>query len=76
MSTFLVDVVDEEGKPFEANLPLVERLMSIFPNPGLDLGQESLHRAALTSIYKTKDSRFYHVHGMLPLHPGQNEHKK
>jgi hypothetical protein len=75
MSTFLVDVVDEEGKPFKANLSLVERLMSIFPNPGVDLGQESLHRVALTSIYKTKDSRFYHVHGMLSLHPSQNEHE-
>lgn len=75
MSTLLVDVVDKQGNPLEANLTLIERLRSIFPNPGVDLGQGSLHRAALTSIYKTKDSRFYHVHGMLPLHPSQNEDK-
>ncbi|KAJ6012055.1 hypothetical protein N7522_002410 [Penicillium canescens] len=69
MSTLLVDVVDEKGKPLEANLSVIERLMSIFPNPGVDLGQGSLHRAALTSIYKTKDSRFYHVHGSMNANP-------
>ncbi|KAJ5320049.1 hypothetical protein PENANT_c025G03727 [Penicillium antarcticum] len=69
MSLLLVDVVDEEGRPFKKNVSPVERLMSIFPTPGEDLDQGSPLRAAVTSIYKTKDSRFYHVHGGMNANP-------
>ncbi|KAL4869736.1 hypothetical protein BDV12DRAFT_184890 [Aspergillus spectabilis] len=69
MSTLLVDVVDDQGKPLNPSLSPIERLVQIFPTPGEDLGQGSLHRAAVTNIYKTKDARFYHVHGSMNANP-------
>ncbi|KAE8377932.1 CoA-transferase family III domain-containing protein [Aspergillus bertholletiae] len=64
MSTLLIDVVDESGKPATPNLSPIQRILSIFPTPGKDLGQDTPHRSAITNIYKTKDERCYHVHAL------------
>ncbi|GKZ95777.1 hypothetical protein CBS63078_7420 [Aspergillus niger] len=69
MSALLVDIVNEKGTTLDASSTPIQRLMKIFPTRGEDLGQGTLHRAALTSIYKTKDARFYHVHGSMNANP-------
>ncbi|RAL16070.1 alpha methylacyl-CoA racemase [Aspergillus homomorphus CBS 101889] len=69
MSTLLLDVVDDQGLTLGASSGPIQRLMKIFPAPGEDPEQGSLYRAALTNIYKTKDARFYHVHGSLDATP-------
>lgn len=63
MSTLLIDVVDENGKPANPDMSPLQRIASIFPSPGSNFGQETPHRSAITNIYKTKDGRCYHVHG-------------
>lgn len=34
-----------------------------YRSDGYHRSRESLHRVLATSIYKTRDDRFYHVHG-------------
>ncbi|KAI9932539.1 hypothetical protein ASPWEDRAFT_100847 [Aspergillus wentii DTO 134E9] len=69
MAPLLVDTVDKNGNPDSPHLSPWERMMAAFPNPGRDLGQGSLHRKAITNIYKTKDRRCYHVHGSTDAGP-------
>ncbi|KAL4861472.1 hypothetical protein BDV12DRAFT_66731 [Aspergillus spectabilis] len=69
MSTLLIEIVNENGTTLDASSTPIQRLMNIFPPPGEDLGQGTLHRSAVTSIYKTKDARFYHVHGSMNANP-------
>ncbi|KAE8168157.1 CoA-transferase family III domain-containing protein [Aspergillus tamarii] len=69
MSTLLIDVVDENGKPANPDMSPLQRIASIFPSPGSNFGQETPHRSAITNIYKTKDGRCYHVHGSMNATP-------
>jgi hypothetical protein len=64
MSTFFVDVVDEHGAPVGTGPSPMHRLAPLFQLPTRDEAQTSLWRASVTSIYKTKDNRFYHIHGV------------
>lgn len=34
-----------------------------FPNKDIHLGNSSAYRTLATNIYKTKDARFFHLHG-------------
>jgi hypothetical protein len=36
-----------------------------FPNADLHRAVDSIHKSLATNIYKTKDGRYYHVHGMV-----------
>ncbi|KJK67266.1 CoA-transferase family III [Aspergillus parasiticus SU-1] len=69
MSTLLIDVVDENGKPANPDMSPIQRIVSIFPNPVGTFGNETPHRSAITNIYKTKDGRCYHVHGSMNATP-------
>jgi hypothetical protein len=60
MSSLLQDVVGQDGKPENPNLSQVQRAMSVFP---FSPGESPVYRGAVTDIYRTKDWRFYHVHG-------------
>ena len=58
----LARVLDENGTvlPITALNPDSMKLYRGHDRPQLP---ESLHRILATGIYKTRDSRFYHVHG-------------
>jgi hypothetical protein len=60
MSSIVQDVVDQDGNPSNPNLSQMQRTMSVFP---FSPGESPKYRGAVTDIYKTKDGRFYHVHG-------------
>ena len=65
MSALLVDIVNEKGAPLKPELTPMARLQDVFPLPGPDLGQGTPLRASAHNIYKTKDNRFFHTHGLL-----------
>ncbi|OOO07739.1 L-carnitine dehydratase/bile acid-inducible protein F [Aspergillus oryzae] len=69
MSTLLIDMVDENGKPANPDMSPMQRIVSIFPSPVGTFGNETPHRSAITNIYKTKDGRCYHVHGSMDATP-------
>ncbi|KIK51480.1 hypothetical protein GYMLUDRAFT_50511 [Collybiopsis luxurians FD-317 M1] len=58
----------KDGKPTLMN-PLSENISKLFPNEDKHRSQASLHRILTTNIYKTKDGRFYHVHGSMNPEP-------
>lgn len=60
MSCLVLDVVGKDGKPENPNLSPMQRALSVFP---MNRGESPVYRGAATNIYKTKDGRFYHVHG-------------
>ena len=64
MTPFMGEMVKPDGEriPFNMSTPqvLVEHG---FKNQDLHRVSASLHRRILTNIYRTKDGRFYHVHG-------------
>lgn len=60
MSSVIQELVEVDGSTSNAHLPPLLRTMAVFPfNPG----ESPVYRGAATDIYKTKDGRFYHVHG-------------
>lgn len=52
----------EDGKPVPVD-PFSTDILKLFPNQDMHNSQKSLHRSLATNIYKTKDGRFYHLHG-------------
>ncbi|KIK51501.1 hypothetical protein GYMLUDRAFT_252022 [Collybiopsis luxurians FD-317 M1] len=58
----------KDGKPTLMN-PLSEDISKLFPSEDKHRSQASLHRILATNIYKTKDGRFYHVHGSMNPEP-------
>ncbi|KAL4861618.1 hypothetical protein BDV12DRAFT_207856 [Aspergillus spectabilis] len=69
MSTFFVDLVNERGEPVDAAPSPMHRIGPLFRLPAKDEAQSSLWRASVTSIYKTKDGKYYHIHGSLDARP-------
>lgn len=67
MSPMLAQVV-REGKPEPIGL-LASQNETLFPNQDLHRSGASLHRALATNIYKTKDGRFFHLHGSMNPEP-------
>jgi hypothetical protein len=61
MSPMIVQVV-KDGKPTPIDL-FSEDFAKFFPNQDLHRASASLHRTLATNIYKTKDGRFFHLHG-------------
>ena len=70
MSPFLTQIVGSDGKPQAIN-PFNASLMEEYGFKSWDLHRAggSLHRNLATNIYKTKDDRYYHVHGSLNPEP-------
>ncbi|CAN8104070.1 unnamed protein product [Discula destructiva] len=62
-----------EGKSFNGSAAtdpaLREEFSEYFPNYDIHKSQSSLYRNAVTSIYRTKDDRFFHVHGSMNPDP-------
>lgn len=61
MSPLLAQIV-KDGTPVRLD-PFSKEIQKSFPSRDLHRSQDSLHRVLATNIYKTKDGRFYHVHG-------------
>ncbi|KAI5921703.1 CoA-transferase family III [Camillea tinctor] len=64
MSPMLGQFVKGDGTPVHMD-PFSPETLSLFPSRDLHRSQASLHRTLATNIYKTKDGRFYHVHGSM-----------
>ncbi|KAI1357860.1 CoA-transferase family III [Xylaria arbuscula] len=58
----------DDGKPTQIDL-FGSEMARVFPNRDLHKSTEGLHRILATNIYKTKDNRFYHVHGSMNPDP-------
>lgn len=58
----LIGQVVKDGKPTPLTL-FSGGMAEMFPNQDLHRASASLHRTLATNIYKTKDGRFFHLHG-------------
>ncbi|KAJ5090280.1 hypothetical protein N7532_008964 [Penicillium argentinense] len=58
----------KDGVPTPVNLFSPE-LQKLFPSQDKHRAHASLHRTLATNIYKTKDGRYYHIHGNLNPEP-------
>ncbi|KAI2781687.1 CoA-transferase family III [Daldinia loculata] len=67
MSPFVACVV-KDGSPVRIN-PFSKEISEWFPNRDLHRAAGSQHRTLATNIYKTKDGRFYHIHGSMNPNP-------
>ncbi|KAI0846762.1 CoA-transferase family III [Daldinia vernicosa] len=67
MSPFLARVV-KDSRPVRINL-FSKEISEWFPNRDLHRAAGSQHRTLATNIYKTKDGRFYHIHGSMNPNP-------
>ncbi|KAI8961389.1 CoA-transferase family III [Daldinia sp. FL1419] len=67
MSPLIARVI-KDGNPVRLNL-FSKKTSEWFPNRDLHRTGISQHRALATNIYKTKDGRFYHVHGSMNPDP-------
>lgn len=67
MSVAIAQYLKEE-KPLPAD-PFSADILKLFPNQDRHNSQKSLHRSLTTNIYKTKDGRFYHLHGNMNPDP-------
>ncbi|KAI1651762.1 CoA-transferase family III [Daldinia loculata] len=67
MSPFVACVV-KDGSPVQMN-PFSKEISEWFPNRDLHRAAGSQHRTLATNIYKTKDGRFYHIHGSMNPNP-------
>jgi hypothetical protein len=68
MSTLLW-AIDPKGENISAgdatDADKSEKLLKYFPSYDLHRGWSTPHRGSTTNIYKTKDGRFFHLHGEL-----------
>ncbi|KAJ5058821.1 CoA-transferase family III domain-containing protein [Bipolaris maydis] len=64
----VVSQLIKDGKPVPIG-PLSEEVARLFPNQDKHRSLANLHRSLATNIYKTKDGRFYHLHGSMNPDP-------
>ncbi|RAH78834.1 CoA-transferase family III [Aspergillus japonicus CBS 114.51] len=64
MSPLLAQIVDSDGKPKPISL-LDPSMAQLFPEQDKHRATDGDHRRLATNIYKTKDGRFYHIHGSM-----------
>lgn len=62
MTPLIAQIVGPDGKPAPYS-PLTKGGEKLFPNEDKHRSNASLHRSLATNIYRTKDGRYYHVHG-------------
>lgn len=67
MSAIITQLIGKDGKP--TPLALSPEADELFPNADLHRSAVTLHRAGATNIFKTKDGRYYHVHGSMNPEP-------
>ncbi|KAJ5755445.1 hypothetical protein N7533_004988 [Penicillium manginii] len=58
----------KEGNPVPMD-PFSSETQKMFPNQDKHQSHASLNRSLVTNIYKTKDGRFYHMHGNMNPEP-------
>jgi crotonobetainyl-CoA:carnitine CoA-transferase CaiB-like acyl-CoA transferase len=58
----------KDGKPSSID-PSSADMQKLFPNQDRHGAWKSLHRILATNIYKTKDGRYYHLHGTMNPDP-------
>ena len=64
MTPFLTKVIDKNGQEQDLNAFKAQEMVDYgFKNWDRHRASASLHRVLATNIYRTKDGRFYHVHG-------------
>ncbi|KAI9730902.1 MAG: hypothetical protein M1834_005620 [Cirrosporium novae-zelandiae] len=68
MSAPLARILDKDGteSPITTTNP---KTLKMFPNGDKHRSCDSTHRMLATGIYKTRDGRFYHVHGSMNPDP-------
>lgn len=71
MSALLVEVNPDPSAPIQPTpiRELTEKYAIYFPNRDLHEMASTPYRKAVTNIYKTKDNRFFHLHGSLNPDP-------
>ncbi|KAF9772369.1 hypothetical protein IL306_009931 [Fusarium sp. DS 682] len=71
MSALLVEVNPDFSQPIQPTpiRELTEKYATYFPNRDLHQMASSPFRKAVTNIYKTRDNRFFHLHGSLNPDP-------
>ncbi|KAI0106555.1 CoA-transferase family III [Hypoxylon sp. NC0597] len=62
--SLLITSIIKDGKAVPIN-PFSKEILELFPSKDLHRSRASLHRELATNIYKTKDGRFYHIHGSM-----------
>ncbi|KAL8789894.1 MAG: hypothetical protein Q9195_006604 [Heterodermia aff. obscurata] len=66
MSPPLAQVLDVNGTGTGSSPRVIDPdTLKPYRSDGYHRSRESLHRVLATSIYKTRDNRFYHIHGSL-----------
>lgn len=63
MSPMLAQIVGPDGQPSPFSALQGGVSAKLFPNEDKHRGFGSLYRGLATNIYKTKDGRFYQIHG-------------
>jgi len=61
--SLLISKLVKDGKHTPIDL-FSQEMARTFPNRDLHRSIEGFHRILATNIYKTKDNRYYHVHGI------------
>lgn len=68
MSPLIAKVINKDGKP--EDIPWKPEALAKYGFPNTDLhNMTGLHRTLVTNIYRTKDGRYYHVHGSMNSDP-------
>ncbi|KAF4832815.1 hypothetical protein CGCTS75_v004235 [Colletotrichum tropicale] len=67
MTPMIASVVQDGNRiPFG---PVSSETEKLFPNEDKHRAVDSLHRTLATNIYKTRDDRYYHIHGSMNPEP-------
>lgn len=64
MSPLIVQIIGDDGTPQPFGHSSAELMNKLFPDQDKHRAMGTLHRTLATNIYKTKDGRFYHTHGI------------
>lgn len=65
MSAFLW-TIDPDGEKLSGFSPTdVDKVFKYFPNNNIHRHQATPYRTACTNIYKTKDGKYFHLHGAI-----------
>ncbi|KAJ5186373.1 CoA-transferase family III [Penicillium cf. viridicatum] len=67
----MIWTLDPDGEPIESSFTLARdggRFLNYFPNWDTNKAQANLYRSLCTNVYKTKDDRYFHLHGIIYLY--------
>lgn len=64
----MIWTLDPEGEPIESSFTLARdggRFLNYFPSWDTNKAQATIYRSLCTNVYKTKDDRYFHLHGII-----------